>query len=175
MRGIHRWPVNSQHNGPVTRKMFSSDDVNAIGDVSLDLSPFNAIVFCEVVWWTEGLFLSARCNCNGFQNWFVYSIHNRCVPLSAKRIVTHRKLEEGGDLRFIMNSDLSCEYCDKGGWMHVMDITGRTKCIGPLPSTPGPHLRYSTMTTKTMLLAADTGTFCFPKVCEIHRRQYSHD
>ena len=26
-RGIHRWPVNSPHKGPVTRKMFSFDDV----------------------------------------------------------------------------------------------------------------------------------------------------
>ena len=26
--GIHRWPVNSPHKGPITRKMFSSDDVN---------------------------------------------------------------------------------------------------------------------------------------------------
>ena len=27
MRGIHRWPVNSPHKGPVTRKMFPLDDV----------------------------------------------------------------------------------------------------------------------------------------------------
>ena len=27
VRGIHRWPVNSPHKGPVTRKMFPSDDV----------------------------------------------------------------------------------------------------------------------------------------------------
>ena len=27
MQGIHRWPVNSPHNGPVTRKMFPFDDV----------------------------------------------------------------------------------------------------------------------------------------------------
>ena len=27
MRGIHRWPVNSPHKWPVTRKMFSFDDV----------------------------------------------------------------------------------------------------------------------------------------------------
>ena len=27
VRGIHRWPVNSPHKGPVTRKMFSFDDV----------------------------------------------------------------------------------------------------------------------------------------------------
>ena len=27
VRGIHRWPVNSSHKGPVTRKMFPFDDV----------------------------------------------------------------------------------------------------------------------------------------------------
>ena len=27
VRGIHQWPVNSPHNGPVTRKMFPFDDV----------------------------------------------------------------------------------------------------------------------------------------------------
>ena len=27
MGGIHRWPVNSPHKGPVTRKMFPFDDV----------------------------------------------------------------------------------------------------------------------------------------------------
>ena len=27
VRGIHRWPVNSSHKGPVARKKFSSDDV----------------------------------------------------------------------------------------------------------------------------------------------------
>ena len=27
VRGIHRWPVNSQHKWPVTRKMFPFDDV----------------------------------------------------------------------------------------------------------------------------------------------------
>ena len=27
VRGIHRWPVNSQHKWPVTRKMIPSDDV----------------------------------------------------------------------------------------------------------------------------------------------------
>ena len=28
--GIHRWPVNSPHKGPVTRKMFPFDDVSMI-------------------------------------------------------------------------------------------------------------------------------------------------
>ena len=27
VKGIHRWPSNSPHNGPVTRKMFPFDDV----------------------------------------------------------------------------------------------------------------------------------------------------
>ena len=27
VRGTHRWPLNSPHKGPVTRKMFSFDDV----------------------------------------------------------------------------------------------------------------------------------------------------
>ena len=26
VRGIHRWPVNSPHKGPVTRQMFPFDD-----------------------------------------------------------------------------------------------------------------------------------------------------
>ena len=31
VRGFHRWPVNSPHKWPVTRKMFSFDDVIMIG------------------------------------------------------------------------------------------------------------------------------------------------
>ena len=27
VKGIHRWPMNSPHKGPVTRKMFPFDDV----------------------------------------------------------------------------------------------------------------------------------------------------
>ena len=30
VRGIHRWPVNSSHKGPVTRKVFPFDDVITI-------------------------------------------------------------------------------------------------------------------------------------------------
>ena len=87
---------------------------------------------------------------------FVCCIPHYYIALSVRRII--RRGIYGGDLRFVMNTDLSCQYCDTGGWMHVMDITdGDTNCIGPLPSTPGPHLRYSTITTKTMLLASNTG------------------
>ena len=33
VRGIHRWPVNSPHKGPVTRKMFPFDDVIMVSSV----------------------------------------------------------------------------------------------------------------------------------------------
>ena len=34
LRGIHWWPVNSPHEGPVTRKMFPFDDVIMSSDMS---------------------------------------------------------------------------------------------------------------------------------------------
>ena len=35
VRGIHRWPVNSRHKGPVTRKMFPFDDVIMMIEIQL--------------------------------------------------------------------------------------------------------------------------------------------
>ena len=38
VRGIHRWPVNSAHKGPVMRKMFPFDDVimgNVIDEIEI--------------------------------------------------------------------------------------------------------------------------------------------
>ena len=45
VRGIHRWPVNSLHKGPVMRKMFPFDDVimcNVVSAVSLWVSMVSA-------------------------------------------------------------------------------------------------------------------------------------
>ena len=43
--GIHRWPVNSPHKGPVTRKMFPFDDVimtqGTLANVVLRLTNFS--------------------------------------------------------------------------------------------------------------------------------------
>ena len=39
VRGIHRWPVNSPHKSPVTRKMFPSDDVIMMGKTLRVLIP----------------------------------------------------------------------------------------------------------------------------------------
>ena len=46
MRGIHRWPVNSPHKGPVTRKMFPFDDV---------IMTACAIVLCWLDWLLNGV------------------------------------------------------------------------------------------------------------------------
>ena len=46
VRGIHQWPVNSPHKGPVTRKMFPFDDV-IICDVFCEINVSLAV--CSIV------------------------------------------------------------------------------------------------------------------------------
>ena len=55
VRGSHRWPVNSPHKGPVTRKMFPFDDViifkaqslaKYFGDFIYALLPLHSYVQC---------------------------------------------------------------------------------------------------------------------------------
>ena len=45
--GIHRWPVNSPHKGPVTRRMFPFDDVIMGSVISLVNINFTPIYSCE--------------------------------------------------------------------------------------------------------------------------------
>ena len=40
LRGIHRWPANSPHEWPVTRKMFSFDDVIMLINLSPSVTPW---------------------------------------------------------------------------------------------------------------------------------------
>ena len=62
VRGIHRWPVNSPHKGPVTRKMFPFDDVIMYNANNIDNSYIyisqhkyvNLIIFIS----TSGIVLS---------------------------------------------------------------------------------------------------------------------
>ena len=39
VRGIHRWPGNSPHKGPVTRKMFPFDDVIMVNELTNTSGP----------------------------------------------------------------------------------------------------------------------------------------
>ena len=65
MRGIHRWPVNSPHKGPVTRKMFPFDDVIMESDF-IDKHPVDTFTIsfvcrlcpiafkrCRIVFWFQ--------------------------------------------------------------------------------------------------------------------------
>ena len=47
--GIHRWPVNSPHKGPVTRKMFPFDNVIMDRDSSLPGQFLDAAYLMEVL------------------------------------------------------------------------------------------------------------------------------
>ena len=42
--GIHRWPVNSPHKGPITRKMFPFDDVISVYMVKKDFMSYRAYI-----------------------------------------------------------------------------------------------------------------------------------
>ena len=59
VRGIHRWPVNSPHNGPVTRKMFPFDDVIMCGcDLGRISIRWNMRTVCKI--------LTAHCSSKTF-------------------------------------------------------------------------------------------------------------
>ena len=70
VRGIHRWPVNSPHKWPVTRKMFPFDDVirNALlTQISRNLVPsvtYFAVVLKRLDNWN---------GCNGLAMWLMLS------------------------------------------------------------------------------------------------------
>ena len=56
--GIHRWPVNSPHKGPVTRKMFPFDDVIMCSEGSCFVvlcSGFTSVDFTHI---HQGYFIS---------------------------------------------------------------------------------------------------------------------
>ena len=50
VRGIHRWPVNSPHKGPVTRKMFPLDDVIMLADIQCKNTVINILWPKQTKW-----------------------------------------------------------------------------------------------------------------------------
>ena len=74
VRGIHRWPVNSPHKGPVTRKMFPFDDwrhrTNLVlrgGQCSVDILPklhIAVILFVKRITLKEFKKVFSSSNCN---------------------------------------------------------------------------------------------------------------
>ena len=47
VRGIHRWRVNSMHKGPVTRKMFPSDDIFMFSQITSDSTVYSNICWSK--------------------------------------------------------------------------------------------------------------------------------
>ena len=60
VRGIHRWPVNSPHKGPVTRKMFPFDDVIMSAAYSF---------LKHVDSWRDMRYLGAHKTCHSVGSW----------------------------------------------------------------------------------------------------------
>ena len=82
MRGIHRWPVNSPHKGPATRKMFPFDGV--IMSTNNRWNPHINGRWCE----KSVNFMTSL--------WFVAGQYNRgSTPLTREPRRTHRKYRNG--------------------------------------------------------------------------------
>ena len=71
VRGIHRWPVNSPHKGPVTRKMFPFDDViMSIGRFTIFVE-FN-VLNCKFRYLTGRILIYCQSSSEGAENVYVY-------------------------------------------------------------------------------------------------------
>ena len=78
VRGIHRWPVNSPHKGPVTRKMFPFDDVMITQGFHLHFSshscphPSSTCGHHFVFRWVSNVYTHAHniINTNNFAIWY---------------------------------------------------------------------------------------------------------
>ena len=64
--GIHRWPVNSPHKGPVTRKIFPFDDVimSSIGPLWAQQHPWLKYRFLTRAWLNGNFFCIFSCTRN---------------------------------------------------------------------------------------------------------------
>ena len=78
VRGIHRWPVNSTHKGPVTQKMFPFDGVIMLWQLSVMtfILWLSAILFSVVKMSLEKLPLSASRTLATWQRWIKQRLRN---------------------------------------------------------------------------------------------------
>ena len=70
VRGIHRWPVNSPHKWPVTRKMFPFDDV------IMFIIFYYFILIARQPWWYAST--STKVDISAIQKtiWFVFTFYD---------------------------------------------------------------------------------------------------
>ena len=102
-RGIHLWPVNSLHKGPVTRKMLPFDDV-------IRRYRHNSILICGPRSWTSSMLGRISCRyCDAWQTWNIDNwtsiLRNTALtcPFSMLTTVTPNHLLMFDDWRIICN------------------------------------------------------------------------
>ena len=98
VRGIHRWPVNSPHKWPVTRKMFPFDDV-LMTRVAISIVPGVISIMISIPFW-----ILVCISCLALQNlcqmimacahlavlWiFLCSHFQTCIHLHRKNVLKH--------------------------------------------------------------------------------------
>ena len=82
VRGIHRWPVNSPHKRPVTRKMVSFDDV-------IMRTTFQMHFLTNKLWYLNS-HCTAVCSCT--ISLFLYIHHWNTKPLCVKSTILFSRL-----------------------------------------------------------------------------------
>ena len=103
VQGIHRWPINSPHKGPVTRKMFPFDDVimskmipkscvDVLGQLCSDYLIGPILIYIVIF---SGI----------FHDWYQMHIHrNVCVPQD--HIVVKSTSRSGYDSTCSINDEI---------------------------------------------------------------------
>ena len=79
VRGIHRWPVNSPHKGPVTQKMFPFDDV-------IMKYGYTWLTLCSVLLWYKAIVDYIHISITVLGHWSLHShLGNLAIaPMPAK-------------------------------------------------------------------------------------------
>ena len=97
VRGIHRWPVNSQQEGPVTRKMFPFDDVimhSTCNNVIRRM--YHPYLFDQVLHWTPFV-------CWVIGKWCRHKKHQQQIDFN-----TLRQRQNGPHFLTIFSNAFSC-------------------------------------------------------------------
>ena len=82
VRWIHRWPVNSPHKGPVTRKMFPFDDVIISLHPQIPMRPF--IYIAQFCWHGLALSRAWKSNYPHYNVW--YEITYPCISFNGATV-----------------------------------------------------------------------------------------
>ena len=119
VRGIHRWPVNSPHKGPVTRKMFPFEDVIMYvraSEVAVFHPPCKHIHKCRPLWnhsFWRTLFAIEDCSFIGV----LFIIFNSTPPPTTVHIPNNSPSTKS-KLKWTSRLNYKKMFFHKGDWCH---------------------------------------------------------